>query len=364
MSELLYQIAVPMIPGIGSVNAKALISHCGAASAVFKTKKPQLLKIPGIGSKLAQEILNADVLKRAEKELQFIEKHQIQALFYADKKYPFRLKQCIDSPVVLYYKGNQDLNESRMIGIVGTRNATDYGKAICEKLIAELSPFKPLIISGLAYGIDICAHKSSLQNGLNTIGVLAHGLDRIYPELHRATAQKMLKQGGLITEFKSETNPDKQNFPSRNRIIAGLCSAIVVVEAAKNGGALITAELANSYSRDVFAFPGRINDKFSEGCNKLIKQNKAALISNAKDLIWNLGWEDTKTQASKQAQLFVELNADEQKLYDCLKKHQTLEIDTLRILTGFNASKIATLLLKMEFEGIVKSYPGKQYRLV
>jgi DNA processing protein len=361
--ELLYRIGITLIEWVGHINAKRLIGACGSAEAVFKEKKSNLIKIEGIGEFLAQAVIKQKVLARAEKEIKFIEKHQITPLYYLDKNYPLRLKQCIDSPIILYQNGNADLNTKNIISVVGTRKATDYGKQFCAQLMQDLLPFNPLIVSGLAYGIDICAHKESLLQGLPTAGVLAHGLDTIYPSAHKTVADKMIQHGALLTEFLSETNPDRENFPKRNRIVAGLCDAVVVVEAGITGGALITAEIANSYSRDVFAVPGRLGDTYSAGCNKLIKINKAALIESAADIAYLLGWNLSEKSIPKQAKLFVDLNPEEEILVNFLREKGGLPIDQICYATNFSMSKASSILLQLEFSGVVKTLPGKVYQL-
>ena len=277
-NKLIYQIGLTLIRGIGDVNGKKLVAYCGSPEAIFKESTSALLKIPGIGKSTVNSIKSQKVLDRAESEIEFINKFKIKPLFYTDPDYPARLLNCEDNPLMLYYKGNADVNSQRVIAIVGTRRATNYGKSRCEEIIDDLKNRNVLVVSGLAYGIDSCAHRSSLEFGMNTIGVLGHGLDRIYPAHNRKLAEKMINQGGLLTEFFSNTNPDRENFPKRNRIVAGMSDAVLVIESAEKGGALITADIANSYNRDVFAFPGNINSKYSEGCNRLIKSHKAALI--------------------------------------------------------------------------------------
>jgi len=363
--ELIYRIGITLIPGVGDVNAKSLISYCGSAEAVFKEKKEKLMKIPGIGSITADAVCNQDVLGRAEEEIKFIEKHKIIPLFYLDEDYPKRLKHCSDSPIMLYYKGTADLNRQKIISIVGTRMATDYGKKICENLIKELAPYNIMVVSGLAYGIDVCAHKAAIANDLPTVAVVAHGLDKIYPSAHRSTAEKMLKNGGLLTDFISKTNPDKENFPKRNRIVAGISDATIVVESGKDGGSLITADIANSYNRDVFAFPGKVDDKYSEGCNHLIKSNRAGLIQSAQDILYIMGWEEAKEKKKpkQQKELFIELGAEEKAIVNVLKDNEQLNIDELCYKANLPMSKISTLLLTLEFSGIIKSLPGKMYQL-
>lgn len=361
---MLYKIALTMVPGIGDVVGKKLLKYCGDAESVFREKKNLLSRIPRVGMKLAETLEDPAIFEKAEKELAFIEKNRIRAVFFNDAGYPARLRNCIDSPLMLYFLGSCDLNGPKTIGIVGTRNATTYGKELCQQLISGLAPQKPLIVSGLAYGIDSAAHRFALEQGLDTIGVLGHGLDRIYPWHNTPLAEKMTRQGGLLTDFISGTQPDRENFPRRNRIIAGLCDGIIVVEAAKKGGALITAEIANSYNRDVFAFPGRIGDMYSEGTNLLIKQNKAALIQTAEDVAYMLGWETRiKPPVNPQRKIFLEMTPDEEKLVNYLTEHGRTGIDELSIITGIPMSKTSSALLNLEFEGIVQSLPGKVYLL-
>ena len=299
----------------------------------------------------------------AQHELSFIEKHNINALTYLEDNFPKRLIQCEDGPLVIFSNGEFNFNSQKVISIVGTRNATDYGKEFCENLIFDLMPHKPLIVSGLAFGVDICAHKSAIKNNLPTIGVLAHGLDRIYPAIHTSTAKQMLENGGLVTEFRSGTNPDRENFPKRNRIIAGLSDLTIVIESSKKGGSLITADLANSYNRDVFALPGRINDTQSEGCNALIKQNKAHLIQSVKDIEYIMGWKAEENIKPSQTKLFVELTNDEKIIYDILIQQDKIAIDDIAFLAKFPMSKTGSVLLEMEFKNLVKSLPGKVFKL-
>lgn len=362
--DLIYQIGVTLLPGIGDVLGKKLVAYCCGVEAVFKQKRKALEKIPNIGGKLVDAILNQNVLARAEEEIKFIEENNITPLFYLEKNYPARLKNCIDSPIMLYYKGNAELNVQKVVSVVGTRKASQYGKEICEKIIDGLVEHDALIVSGLAYGIDTCAHKTSLDRELKTIAVLGHGLDRLYPYLNRPLSEKIIDHGGLLTEFLSQTTPDRENFPKRNRIIAGMADATVVVEAAKRGGALITAEIANSYNRDVFAVPGRIGDTYSEGCNFLIKTNKAVLIQSAKDIGYILGWDiDNTKQPKKQRELFVELSLEEEKIVAVLQKNETTGIDTICAETKLPISKIAAALLNLEFQGLVRALPGKIFKL-
>jgi DNA processing protein len=361
---MLHEIALTMVKGIGDITIKTLLNHFGSAEEIFKAKKSHLQKIPYIGSKTADSILSQDSFARAEKELNFIEKYKINAIFINSDNYPKRLRNCHDAPVLLYFKGNANLNNQKIVAIVGTRNATAYGKAFCDNLIVGLQQHGLLVVSGLAYGIDIAAHQASINHHLPTIGVLGHGLDRIYPAVHRNIAEKMLGNGGLLTEFPSETNPDRQNFPKRNRIIAGMADATIVVEAAKTGGALITAEIANSYNKDVFAVPGRSSDEFSEGCNFLIKTNRAQLITRVEDLEYIMGWIDNKVdQPKKQQKLLLDLNPEEQKIVDIIIEAGSIPIDNLQLKLNITQSKLAMVLLNLEMQSIIISLPGKVYRM-
>jgi DNA processing protein len=361
--DLKFRIALTLIHNIGDVLAKRLVAYCGSAEAVFREKRTALEKVPGIGSVYAATILRSNVFERAEEEIKFLEKNRIVPVFYLDEQYPKRLTHCEDSPVMLYMKGNTDLNSKKVISIVGTREATDYGRELCEKLVADLSVFNPLIVSGLAYGIDVYAHKAALENGLHTVGVFAHGLDKVYPAVHKATAERMIGQGALLTDFTSNTKPDRENFPRRNRIVAGIADATIVIESKKDGGSLITADIANSYNRDVFAFPGKVGDVTSEGCNNLIRQNKAALIQSAADVIYIMGWEQTAKKKTVQKQLFLELKPEEEVLVNLMKENNAMNVDDLCLLAKMPMSRISSLLLTLEFSGIVRSLPGKMYKL-
>jgi DNA processing protein len=365
--QLKYKIGISLIPGVGSINAKKLIAYTGSIEGVFKEKKNNLLKIPGIGDSLAENIVKQQVLEIAEKEIEYIQKNDIRLHFYLDEHYPVRLKNCEDAPVVFFYKGDVDFNQMKIISIVGTRNATEYGKECCNKLIDDLSnrKHKVLIVSGLAYGVDICAHRAALKNGFDTVAVLAHGLATLYPSLHKSTAKEICNHGALLTDFISSTLPERNNFVKRNRIIAGLADVTIVIESGIKGGALITADIANSYNRDVLAFPGRVNDSYSHGTNWLIKTNKAAMIESIEDLEYTLGWDSPGSGAeSKQTQLFVELSAEEQKIADLLREQGELPIDLISLHINLPGSKVSAMLLNLEFAGVVRSLPGKVYRLV
>jgi DNA processing protein len=361
--SIAHQIGLTLIPGVGQATAKHLLAHFGSAEAVFEATIPDLLQVQGVGIAIANHIVSRQVLHQAEAELRYIEKHDIKVLFYTAPDYPHRLKECGDAPVLLYYKGNADLNQPRMLSVVGTRMATAYGKQLCMELAETLKPYGVLVVSGLAYGIDIAAHRESLRNNIPTVGVLGHGLDRIYPYHHKQIAQEMLERGGLLTEFPINTMPDRENFPKRNRIIAGLTDATLVVEATIKGGALITAELANSYHRDVYAFPGRVNDPYSQGCNFMIKTHRAALINAPKDLLYYLGWDDVKEQPeSMQRQLPLGLSPEEARVMELLKTAPLL-IDELALKSDIPQGKLAIHLLNLEMQGLLLSMPGKRYKL-
>ncbi len=364
-NDLLYQIALPLVPNIGDVHAKALVNIYGNAQDIFNAKKKDLESIEGIGTVRANSIKAFSNFKTCEEEIKFIEKYKITPLFISEKNYPQRLLNCYDSPVILYYRGTADLNNSRIISIVGTRNNSDYGKTACEKIIEELTSENVLIVSGLAFGIDTIAHKAALKNNLATVGVMAHGLDKIYPPQNSNLAKQMTEQGGLLTDFMSNTNPDRQNFPKRNRIVAGMCDALIVIESSKKGGSLITASLGNSYNKDVFAIPGRTTDSKSEGCNYLIKNNKAALINNANDFLELMNWKkEIKKTPNKQRELFIELTADEKIIVNILQLQENIQIDELYFKSGLSSSAAATALLMLEMQNVVASLPGKVYKLL
>jgi len=366
--KLKYQIGLTLIKGVGPVLARNLVAYVGDEEAVFREKSASLRKIPGIGAAVAHEITSSKVLQRAEHEIKFIEAKRITPLFFSDSQYPQRLLNCDDAPVILYSKGVQNYNVPRIISVVGTRKMSDEGRHNCENLITQLAVDFPdvLIVSGLAYGVDICAHKAAIKANLNTVGVLAHGLDRIYPPMHRSTAVEMVERGGLLSEFMSETEPDKPNFVKRNRIIAGMADAVVVIESGEKGGALITARLASSYNRDVLAFPGRVSDPLSAGCHWLIKKNLAALVENSRDLADALGWEIVpRHNGAVQKTLFPEFETvEEQAIYQILLSERETDINTLCLLVKMPVSKISAILLGFEFAGIVRSLPGNRYKLI
>lgn len=363
-TDLLYQLALTQVPNIGYVQAKLLAEEFGSAEAIFKEKKPLLEKIEGIGEVRANSIKKFDRFTEQEEEIKFIEKYKIKPLFLTDDDYPKRLLHCYDPPTLLFYKGTANLNTSKIISIIGTRSNSDYGKMITEKILASLAPYQPLVVSGLAYGIDAIAHKYSVKQQLPTVAVLAHGLDKIYPSQHTALAKEMIAEGGgILTEFRKETKPDRHNFPERNRIVAGMCDATIVIETGIKGGSMITANLAYSYNRDVFAVPGKTTDSKSEGCNYLIQSNKAVLIRNGEDIIEQMGWEEKQKKKTIQKQLFVDLTPDEKMIAQLLQQQEQMHIDDINLQSNINSSSVAAALLMMEMNGLVKSMPGKIYKL-
>ncbi|MDR1681189.1 MAG: DNA-processing protein DprA [Prevotellaceae bacterium] len=365
--EIVYYMAIERIPGVGSTLAKRLIAHCGSAEAVFREKKAILQRIPGIGTMLSQEVAGQQVLKRAEEEYAFLEKHGYRVLCYTDDHYPFRLQHCEDGPVVLFVNGTPDFNQAKVLSIVGTRNATVYGMNWCDGLLAQMAEngHSPVIVSGLAYGIDVCAHRAALRHRLPTIAVMATGLDRIYPPSHAATARKIIEEGGAwVTDFFSKTIPDRTNFLRRNRIIAGLSDATLVVESGAKGGALLTANLALSYNREVLALPGRVTDDYSRGCNQLIRNNKAGLVETLSDLEYILGWERGQPAKGKQLALFTPLTVEEQHIVDNLKNKTAKTIDALHYETRMPVASLSAILFSLEMKGLIRTLPGKQYVLI
>lgn len=364
MKDLLYKIALTLVPKVGAKTARNLISYCGGVRQVFESSQKELIRIPGIGKSIAQNIAGKEVFDLAEKEMQFLENNQVKALFYLDEAYPYRLKHFSDSPILVYYKGEADLNAHRIVAIVGTRKPSHFGVGICEELIEMIKPYKVIIVSGLAYGVDITAHRKCLEVGIPTIGVLGHGLNHIYPAQHRRIAEAMTQKGGLLSEYTSGTRPEREYFPMRNRIVAGMCDALIVVETAKKGGSMITAKMANDYNRDVFAVPGRVGDKLSEGCNHLIKTHQAALLEQAKDIAYVMQWEEKTKPPLLQGQLFFDLTQEEKIIVDLLGNKEAIGIEQLLVSAKMTNSTMAGNLLNLEFKGLVRSLPGKRYILM
>ncbi len=365
MDERIYKLAISLLPRIGPIKARKLISYVGSVEGVFKENENALKKIPGIGKILASNIRISNVLESAKKELDFIDKYNIKSYFYLDEDYPTQLKKYDDSPLTLFQKGDFEFNKKKYVSVVGTRKISHYGEALCKNFIKGLKDagYSPVIVSGLAYGVDYTAHTSALENNLQTLAVLGHGLDIIYPSAHKELAKRVIQNGALLTEFTSNSKREASFFVRRNRIIAALSEATVVVESPGKGGSLITAEYAVQYAKDVYTFPGRVGDKNMAGCNFLIKTNRAALIESADDLIYNLRWEEAKKN-TKQREIFVELSQDEQKIVDLLKENELLNVDNIIYQTKFPVNKVLTLLFNLEFNNVVKALPGRMYKLV
>ncbi|MDP4131651.1 MAG: DNA-processing protein DprA [Bacteroidota bacterium] len=362
--DLVHLISLTRVPQVGCIHAKILLQHFGTAEAVFKAPVSLLEKLEGIGRIRAQSIRSFRDFSRSEKEIHFLERYRISALTMSDAAYPQRLLLCYDAPVLLYYKGSADLNQPKVISIVGTRRYSEYGKQITEKLIRDITLHRVLVVSGLAFGIDAIAHKTALRQSLQTVGVLAHGLSTLYPPEHTLLSKDMTKQGGLLTEFMSDIKPDKHHFPIRNRIVAGMSDATVVTETGVKGGSMITADLANGYHKEVFTFPGRTTDLKSAGCHWLIRNNQASLISNGQELIKGMGWEEKKTAAkADQQDLFMTLNSHEQRIVNLLKERESMHIEVINAISGFTASEHAAALLSLEMKDIIYSLPGRIYKL-
>ncbi|MFH6934122.1 DNA-processing protein DprA [Flavobacterium sp. FlaQc-30] len=362
--ELFYVLALMRVEGVGDIMAKKLLSNFGNAEAIFKANSNQIAAVDGVGNVLMKNLKDKKVFEKANAELEFIKSDGLKVSFFQEKDYPERLKHCIDSPVLIFSSGNINLENRKIISIVGTRQITAYGTEFCRKLIEDLTPLDPVIVSGFAYGVDIVAHQLAIENNLQTIGVLAHGLNQVYPKTHKKYMAKMEENGGFLTEFWSSSNPDKENFVRRNRIVAGMAEATIVIESADKGGSLITANLANDYNRDVFAVPGRVTDKYSQGCNNLIKTQKANVLTSAADLIYILNWNVENKPKSVQKQLFVELDDCEQKIYDFLLKNGKELLDIIAIECDLPLFKLSGTLLNMELKGVVRPLPGKLFEAV
>ncbi len=361
----IYEIACSFLGYRYLNNIKLLNDMFGGLEYIFKQKKESLNKIPGIDIKFINKLTNKTLLERAEKEQIYLLKNNIKTVFYTDNFFPQRLLNCNDHPILLYYKGTENFNNKKIISIVGTRDSTKYGEDSCNKIISELKHHNLVVISGLAFGIDIAAHKSALANNLVTFGILGHGLDKTYPTTHVKYLPEIIEKGGIVTEFHTKIKPERYHFPQRNRIIAGMCDALIVIEAKKHGGAIITANIANSYNKDVFALPGNIDSLMSEGTNNLIKTNKAVLINSAKDIEYILGWtEEPKANNGIQQQILFELSEDEKIFIEIIKSSESVSIDEISIRTNMQMSKVSAILLDMEFKGIIKSLPGKRYKIL
>lgn len=363
-THLTYVLATSLLNGVGNKIAKDLIAYCGGPEAVFNTSKRKLAEIPGLGKLKIDNLNFKEALEIAENEIYKVEKKGWNAFSYLQSAYPSRLKHCRDSPLVLFSKGDTQFNYSKTVAIVGTRNCTQYGRKIVDDLIEAFAKLDVQVISGLAYGIDIHTHRECVKRGVSTIGVLAHGLDRLYPAIHKKTAEQMEVNGGVLTEFFTGTNPNRENFPTRNRIVAGMADATIVVESGEKGGSLITAFMANDYNRDVFAFPGNINRPYSKGCNDIIKKQKAHLATSVEDILYLMNWKEEQQIDAVQTSLFTNFTTEEKEIVDALKNKNEQSIDELSGRLKKPVSVLSSTLLTMEFTGNIKSLPGKRYLLV
>ena len=370
--EIINAIAVSKMGFYKLSETLEILQKLGSATAIIEHRNNIKDVLPDASDKLIETLKNADrFLIQAEQEFIWTQNNGVEVLFWNDERYPQRLKECVDAPLTLFYKGSANLNKQRIISIVGTRKCTHYGQDLIKHLIMELQRLCPdvLIVSGLAYGVDINAHRMALDYHFETVGVLAHGLDYLYPHAHKDTALQMLSHGGLLTEYCTNTKADKMNFVRRNRIVAGMCDACILVESALKGGGLITAGIAKDYLRDVFAFPGAVGAPYSEGCNALIAQNGAALITSANDLVVNMNWENISLlnkakEKGIERELFPTLNTDEQKVVDILKKHNNLQINMLLAQTDLSIGKLSAVLFELEMKGIVRAMAGGSYHLL
>ncbi|MBL7699683.1 MAG: DNA-protecting protein DprA [Chitinophagaceae bacterium] len=363
-SELIYQLALGEVPYIGNVHAKKLYETFGSATEIFHACQGDLERVENIGAIKAKSIRNFRNFSEAEREIDFMTKFGIRPLSIVDKNYPQRLLNCFDPPAMLFFLGNANLNASRIVAIVGTRNNTEYGKHFTEELVRSFADRNILVVSGLAFGIDSVAHKSSLKYGIPTVGIVGHGLDTIYPRENTGLAKQIIESGGVLTEFRSKTKPDKHNFPSRNRIVAGISDATIVVESGVKGGSIITANLAWDYNRDVFAVPGRVTDVRSAGCNRLIKEQKAVMLDDPGEFLDIMGWDNREIKRDVfQKMMFPELNADEIRVLEFLRKQDLTAMDDLTFSSGLSSSAVATALLNLEMLGLLKALPGKHFRL-
>jgi len=363
--ELIAILRLQHVTNIGDVIAKRLIAHCGSPSAIFESKRNQLLEIDGIGTHTIRHLFDAEHLAAAEKEYLFITTNDVEWTYFEDGDYPHYLKHCIDSPILLFKKGKIALEDRKLISVVGTRKITSYGAAFCERFIADISPLNPIIVSGFAYGVDICIQREAIKHGLQTIGCLAHGLNQVYPKTHGKYQADVCANGGFYTEFWSTSSPERENFLKRNRIIAGMSEATLVVESAEKGGSLVTADIANSYNRDVFAVPGRTSDKYSLGCNNLIKQQKAHMLTSAADMIYLLDWDlEEKKTTSVQKQLFVNLDETEQGIYTYLQQNGKQLLDSIALSCKLPIFKASSTLLAMEMKGVIRPLPGKLFEAI
>ena len=362
--KLLALLRLQKSKAIGDVLAKKLIVNVGDALQIFKEKPATLAKINGIGNYVIKHLFDDKNIKLATQELAYIQKNNIAFSYFLEDDYPIHLQNCIDSPILLFKEGNINLKNKNIISIVGTRNLSSYGRDFCNNLIEELATYNPIIVSGFAYGADICAHKAAIKNNLQTIAVLAHGFEQIYPKVHKKYIHQVHENGGFLTEFWSEEQPLRENFLKRNRIVAGISKATIIIESAEKGGSLVTADIANSYNRDVFAVPGRTSDIYSKGCNNLIKNNKAHLLTNANDIVKMLNWDIAKKPKPIQKQLFLHLSENEQKIHDLLHEKGAQLLDAISLECSIPVFQLSSILLQMEMKGLLKPLPGKMFELI
>lgn len=352
-----------MAPKVGAKTAKLLVSYCGGAEGVFRASRREILKIPGIGPAVVEGLQEPGLLQQAEAEMEWMERNGVVGMFYTDTRYPFRLKQNADSPALLFVRVSDValLNANRIVAVIGTRSPTEYGRSICDEFVEGLTPYGVVVVSGLAFGIDAAAHRKANTLGIPNLGVLGHGLGTIYPREHEHLAHKMMENGGLISEYPHHTGPLRDHFPMRNRIIAGMADAILVVESALTGGSVITAELGNQYDRDVFAIPGRVKDFKSGGCNQLIRLHKAGMVGTAADLAEHMNWTTGGAKKAVQTSLFEELTPEAQAILDRIRHQPEIDIDALFQETTIAPGRMASILLDLEFRGLVRTLPGKRY---
>jgi DNA processing protein len=364
--QLLAILRLLKTKAVGDILAKKLIVATGDVCQIFEEKSTVLTKINGIGTHITKQLFDKKNIQLAEQELAYIEQSNIDYTYFLEDDYPINLRQCIDAPILIFKEGTIDFSNPRIISIVGTRNMTSYGRGFCQELIQHLKSYNPIIVSGFAYGVDICAHKEAMKNDLQTIAVLAHGFDQIYPKVHKKYIHQLHENGGFITEFWHKEPIQRENFLKRNRIVAGISQATIIIESAEKGGSLVTADIANSYSRDVFAVPGRTTDLYSNGCNNLIKRNQAALLTSAEDIAKMLNWDisESRNSTPKQQQLFIELNDIEQKIYDYLQANGKQILDIIAIECQIPTYKLASLLLQLEMKGVIKPLPGKLFEVI
>lgn len=364
--EIIAALRLQNIPNIGDVTAKKLIAHCGSPIAVFEDKLHHLLRIDGIGKMTLKGLFDTIHLEEAQEEFKFLSKEDIDITYFMDEDYPSRLKHCVDGPILLFQRGNINLENQKVISVVGTRNVTNYGTSFCNQFIEELAPLNPVIVSGLAYGVDIAVQKAAMDHGLQTIACMVHGLNQVYPKVHARYQSKIEQNGGFMTEFWSNSQPNRENFLKRNRIIAGISEATILIESAEKGGSLVTADLAHGYHREVFAVPGRATDKWSKGCNDLIKYQKAHLSTSAAELVYLLGWEieEEKQKKTVQKQLFIELDETEQSIYSYLQVNGKQLLDTVAVECNLPIFKVSSTLLSMEMKGVIRPLPGKMFEAV